>query len=191
MDLSRARISAVLITREPDYPQDALPDFPFDEILIQTNCPSLMRRWDLVEEANNDIIYVQDDDVKVDVKALWNIYKLSPDFLTCVITPMHFERYMGTGTTLVGWGCFFQKKQVNFQPWIDVFGPVPERECDLVMTYFAQPFNHIVQPVHEFARSRPERMCSAPDHYTRRQDVMRQLQTLGPVLQEGAGLYLQ
>ena len=49
-------------------------------------------------------------------------------------------------------------------------------EADRIFTYLAQPHNTIVMPVHE--RIRQVRMCMEPDHYTKKNQIIKQLGAL-------------
>src|SRR5205809_1046685 len=99
-------VSAVLITREAEYPKGVRLDFDFGELLIHTQCPNVLRRFELATKAKHDVIYVQDDDASIDIKKLWRAYDGT---LTNALTLEHKIIYQGTGVTLIGWGCFFPR----------------------------------------------------------------------------------
>lgn len=154
---SLPKISAILITRDKKYPKIDI-DFPFDEVIIETECPYVRRRFELAGQARNDIIYVQDDDCEINVKELWKHY----DGPTCAITQHHRDYYRDTGVTLIGFGAFFPKKAMDFSRWEESFGEVPKQEADRVFTYLT-PFNEIVMPIKMI--DRPVKMSDEPEHY--------------------------
>ena len=171
-------VTAVLITREASYPRDIKIDFPFDEVLIETDCPNVLRRFELAEKASSDIIYVQDDDAEIDIHALWSHYN---GHLTNAMSEFHLQAYAGTGVTLVGWGAFFPKSVINFEPWQKRYGAVDEMEADRIFTYFARPHNSILMPIREVRRS--VRMSARVDHYSIRDSIIRQLKDITCVCQ--------
>ena len=136
-------VTAVLITKEKEYPKDIVLD-GFDEVIIKTESPSVYQRYVEAEKARNDIVYVQDDDAIVDYRELWKHYNGQ---LTNGITMHHTAYYQGTGITLIGWGCFFPKKMLeNMKKYTDRWGVdnLLLREADRVFTYLNQPHNSIV-----------------------------------------------
>jgi hypothetical protein len=176
---ARLAITAVLITREPEYPLDTQIDFPFDEVLLETNCPSLARRFELAAQARNEIIYVQDDDVAVDIAGLWRHYD---GRLTNCMSWGHLQIYNGlcqNRVTLIGWGCFFPKRLLDFSPWTDAFGEMPAHEVDRIFTHLAfrsqgGPHNTVVMPFRQLPRAHAMSRDN-PNHYTSRDQIIRQL----------------
>jgi hypothetical protein len=166
-------VTAVLITRERAYPQDIRVDFPFDEVLVETSCPNVRRRYELALRAKSDVIYTQDDDAEIDIPALWAHYD---GRLTNAITPYHRDVYAPTGMTLVGWGCFFPKLLIDFSRWEARYGEVDEVEADRIFTYLAQPHNTVVMPIAEHKRR--EQLCQRPDHYPARDRILAKLRAL-------------
>lgn len=167
------RVTAVLITRESEYPKDVRLDFEFDEVLVETNCRNVLRRYELALQARNDVIYFQDDDASIDIKHLWSQYNGK---LTYAITPGHLIMYASTGVALVGWGAFFPKMLIDFRRWEAAYGPVDEMECDRIFTYIAQPHNPVVMPIGQF--SRPVKMCERPGHYQTRDKIFKMLKEM-------------
>lgn len=175
-------VSAVLITREKEYPQDIKLDFPFDEVIIETECPGIRRRFELSLEAKNDIIYVQDDDCEIDIQALWKLYD---GRLTNAITDYHHRSYAPTGMSLVGWGCFFPKTLIDWTRWTQKYGDTWFLEvdgamhhvADRVFTYLAQPHNSIVMPIRQIKRP-GVRLCNLPGHYKARDLCLKMLRAL-------------
>jgi hypothetical protein len=173
MDLS---VSAVLITREAEYPKDVRLDFPFEEVIIETQCTGVRRRFELAQQARNEVIYVQDDDCSLDIRRLWSHYD---GRLTHAITPGHKIMYAGLGVTLIGWGCFFPKRLIDWSRWDRMYGAgtIPEVEYDRVFTYLAQPHNTVVMPFHQIPRPRAMSRDN-PDHYTSRARIFEALRLM-------------
>lgn len=173
--VSSPKVSAVLITRGDAWPtQVPLPSFPFDEVLLETRCAGIHRRFELAQEARNEVIYVQDDDCVIDVPALWSQYDGQ---LTHAITPGHYLIYKDTGCHLIGWGAFFPRALINFQPWYDAYPdtPIPSHEYDRVFTFLAHPIKSVIMPIEQV---RLERAMSRdnPDHYASRDRIIKMLQ---------------
>lgn len=156
------KITAVLITREKEYPKKIDTSW-FDEVIIKTECPNIYTRYTEAEKAKNEIIYVQDDDCIVDYKELWKHY----NGLTAGITPHHFNAYQGSGVTLVGWGCFFPKSMLlNIQKYIDRYGKDEHlmREADRIFTFLNQPHNNVIMEHQDFT-PQTGRMWNEPSHW--------------------------
>lgn len=166
-------VTAILITREDRYPTDIRMGFPFDEVIIETGCPNVRRRFELALGARNETIYTQDDDAEIDINALWHHYDGS---LTNAITQYHKDAYEGTGVTLIGWGAFFPKSLIDFSRWEAAYGEVDAMEADRIFTYLAQPHNTVVMPIQE--RPRGTRMCLEPGHYQTRDRIIRMCKDL-------------
>ncbi len=178
-------ISAVLITREKAWPTDVVMNFKFDEVLTCVECPHIFRRFELAAQAKHDTIYVQDDDVSIDIRRLYSIYLAPalPGRLTAVM-PLGFQQiYAGTGVTMVGFGCFFPRVMAEQfveqqQFWRAEFGDaIFEAEADRFFTFSHRPFNHAVVAMRQFAR--PVKMSSRPGHYAVRAEIFRRLSEMG------------
>lgn len=167
------KVTAVLITREREWPKDCRVDFDFDEVLIETNCVNVRRRFELAKTAKNDIIYVQDDDNVIDISKLWEQYD---GRLTHAITDGHAEIYAGTGVTLIGFGAFFPKSLIDFSRWEADCGEVDAMEADRIFTYLAQPHNSVFIPIMQI--DRPVKMCYRPGHYERKNNIIEQLRRM-------------
>ncbi len=172
-------ISAVLITREKEYPQEILDSLPeFDEVIIETECPYIYRRYELAMQAKGDVIYVQDDDCIVDVSFLKQLYN---DNLTNFISEGHQRVYNGTGITLIGWGALFPKTMLNFSRYLDKYGnsDLFKREADRVFTYLNQPFNTFVTEINHLERaSNPDRMYNDGVHWNTLSQIKEQLKLI-------------
>jgi hypothetical protein len=168
------KVTAVLITREDAWPEDTRAlAYPFDEVLIETRCSGVHRRYELARQAQHDVIYVQDDDCRLNIGQLLSHYD---GRLTHCITEGHRQIYAGTGCTLIGWGCFFPKALVDFSRWDRCYGEgtIPSHEYDRVFTYFAQPHNTVVMPFTEFRRERAMSRDN-PDHYRSKERTIQAL----------------
>lgn len=183
--------TAVLITREAEYPPDVWPPagVQFDEVLIETRCPGLWRRYELALQARNRHVYVQDDDHATDIPALWSHYDHRR--LTNACPPAHRKKWQQTGHTLVGWGAFFPKRLIDFSRWtaahgtlmrrnvFDAFGRQTDRcEDDRIFCWLARPHvNPVVLPIRSFKRS--ARLVDEPGALESRARCRRLLKRLG------------
>lgn len=160
-------VTAVLITKEKTYPKEVLAALPeFEEVIIETECPNIYRRYMLAKTARTPLVYVQDDDCTIDVEALFKHYN---GLLTNAITNHHKRFYEGKGMTLIGFGAFFPKGMADFLTYLDKFGPddLLLSQADRVFTYLNQPHHSIVMPIHNFSRATDStRMSTQPDHWT-------------------------
>lgn len=174
------KITAVLITKDSVYPQEVLDSVKphVDEIIVETNCPSIYRRYELAKHAKHNMVYVQDDDCIIDIELLKQAYN---GHLTNFITSEHRESYEHTGITLVGWGTLFPTKMLDFRPYLDVFGenPLFLSQTDRVFTYLNQPHNSIVVDVKHLPRATDDsRMSTQPDHWENLTKISEQLKSL-------------
>lgn len=171
--------SAVLITKEKSYPQEILDLLPkFDEVLIKTECPSILARYELAQKAKNNIIYVQDDDCITDVEALRSMFN---GRLTVAVKEHHQNFYAGSGVTLVGFGAFFTKDMINFDPYLDRYGvsPLFLSQADRVFTYLNQPFNQVPVETRNLPTATDNtRMSNQEDHYDNLGLILKQLHNL-------------
>jgi hypothetical protein len=171
-------ITAVLISKDDKYPQGVLDSLDFDEVLVETKCPSVARRYELALKARNDLIYVQDDDCLVDTKALIRAYNGQ---ITNFMTPGHYASYEGSGITLIGWGALFPKKMINFDKYLDVYGvnPLFLSQADRVFTYLNQPHNSLITNVNHLPSATDgSRMSTQSDHWENLMKIRVQLETL-------------
>ena len=168
-------ITAVLITREAHWRAGAnLGTFPFAEIMCQTQCPNVLQRFELAQQAQHDIIYVQDDDVTINIAELWSHYD---GRLTNAITAERQRRYAGTGVTLMGWGSFWPKSMLNFTRWTARYGPLDPMYVDYIFTYLNQPHNTHVMRIHELPRHGRMISCQ-PGHNQKVNEMITMLHTL-------------
>lgn len=166
--LNHPKITAVLITREAEYPKiimERLQGGFFDEMILVTGCQSILDRYLAASRAKNEIIYVQDDDCLVNYQVLFRSYNGQ---ITNAMTEPFIEKYKDSGCTLVGWGCYFPKSAVSaLEKYIAVHGeedPHLLREADRIFTALNRPWNTVVLP-HEDLPQDPTRMGYQPEHY--------------------------
>jgi hypothetical protein len=172
-------VSCILITKEKEYPQEVLRSLPFDDVIIERECPSVYRRYELALQAKHTVIYVQDDDCVIDVHRLLRSYD---GRLTNAITEHHLNAYFGTGMTLVGFGTMFPKSMIDFSPYIERYGvdPLLLSQADRVFTYLNQPHNSIVMPIRNLPTAiAPDRMSTQGDHWVNLQLIQRRCAALG------------
>ena len=147
--MNKIPITAIILTKG-GYPLDDIVDSLqyFDQVIIADN--SKLREGLKVylryvaafsETARHNIVYVQDDDALVDVRAVvdqWREY-MAP--MVCNMPPdrrAEYKRWPGH-ISLVGWGTIFNRHVVKAN--LDRFlkrWPIDElflRECDRVATY--------------------------------------------------------
>ena len=176
------KISAVLITTEPEYPEIIMErldidDF-FDEILVFPNSGAVYNRYLMAWAAKNDIIYVQDDDCMVNFQ---HLFKHFNGQITNSMTKPFQEKYQSSGCTLVGWGCYFTKKHLEaLDKYIFKYGvtdPHLLREADRIFTYLNQPFNTVIMP-HEDLYQSPDRMGYQENHYTSMAEALEKTRLL-------------
>jgi len=179
----QAKVSAVLITKEKEYPPMVLErltctDF-FDEILIVTECESIYHRYLAAKKAKNDIIYVQDDDCMVNYQELFKHYNGQ---ITNAMTKPFIEKYEGLGCTLVGWGCFFSKSALDvFDRYIEKYGIDEDllRESDRIFTFLNEPFNTVILPHEDLAKAQaPDRMGYEENHYKSMNEALEKAKEL-------------
>lgn len=186
-------VSAVLITRERALPAAiaaSVARFPFAEVLVETACPGVHRRYALAAQAASPIVYVQDDDATIDVAALFAHW--TGDGPVYAITPRHhaiYDALCGSRVFLLGWGCFFPRAAADparWQPFVDRFGPIPSHEADRVFTYFAGPARPVHLPIRHYPRPRAMSRDN-PHHYRSRDRIVRQLCSLALPAAKGSG----
>ena len=175
-------VTAVLITREKEYPEIVLERLTctefFKDIIIVTECESVYHRYLAAAKAETEHIFVLDDDALVNFHVLWKSYDKAR--ITNAMTKPFIEKYKDTGCTLVGWGCFFPRKMLTcFNQYIDKYGVDAHllREADRIFTYLNQPFNTVIQP-HEDLNQTPDRMGYQPDHYTSMSEALEKCKPL-------------
>lgn len=179
--MEQIKATAVLITREDRWPLSTLD--PFDETIIEGNCPSVWRRFEIAATAFHDDIFVQDDDVQIDVERLWHVYqRIGRSMIVNAITAGHKKIYADTGMTLIGFGAFFPRRlAVDFvadrAKWVSLFGDhLVNTECDRMFTHTYQPHHSVVMPIREWRR--PGAMSDRPEHYHVRDQIIKILKEM-------------
>ncbi len=173
-------ISCCLITRKPEYPKiimDRLTLGFFDEIRVCTESPSVYQRYLLAKEAENEIIYFQDDDCLVNYQILWKKFN---GRITNTMTDGFQQFYEPLGCTLMGWGSFFPKSMLSvFDKYIAKYGEDEHllREADRIFTYLNKPFNTILMP-HEDLFQDKSRMSVEPEHFPSAYEAIRKCSNL-------------
>lgn len=177
------KITSVLITREDAWPADAPVNFNFEESLVEVRCPNIFRRFELAAAAQHETVYVQDDDVVIDVKRLYSLY-LTAGLKPTNVMPLGFQQiYGGTGVTMIGFGCFFQRSLAerfvaHQQFWRAEFGDeIFETEADRFFTYSHQPFHNVTIAMRQISRA--VKMSKRPNHYAIRTEIFERLKHLG------------
>jgi hypothetical protein len=182
-------ISAVLITREKEFPEGPLNlikrNSNITEILIDTECKSMLRRFLLAKNAKNDLIYTQDDDCYVD-----NIQQLIDEFdgkhITYNCQQYHYDYYkdlVDNKIALIGWGAIFKKEWINvFEEYFKVF-PVDELSmfmADRIFTYLNTPHNVVIRPTrhHDELHDKSYRDSLTPGFYDKLKEMVERLKTI-------------
>lgn len=177
-------ISCILIEIGPEYPPIIMERLAlgfFDEIIVETNCPSIYRRYELAMRAKNDIIYVQDSDCLVNYQVL---FKHFDGRITNTMTLPFQKYYEPLGCTLVGWGCYFNKSMLNvFDKYTAAYGEDAHllREADRIFTYLNRPFNTIIQPHEDLFQNQEDRMSSPKNveaHFASANEALRKCSLL-------------
>lgn len=174
------KISCILITREPQYPEIILERLDlgfFDEILVHTESQSVYHRYLTASKAKNDIIFVQDDDCMMNYQVLFKEYNGQ---ITNAMPKTFQEKYKDKGCTLVGWGCYFPKSMLDvFDKYIAKYGIDAHllREADRIFTAMNKPWNTITMP-HEDLFQSNDRMGYQPVHYTSMDEALEKVKLL-------------
>ena len=175
-----APVTSVLITREKQWPAHARVDFATREVLVETECPNVFRRFELAAKAQHEHVYVQDDDCEIDIARLYRYYeRVGKSMLTNAISGGHQKIYEGTNVTLIGFGCFFPRAFAQMfvahkNEWVVRFGEeVFLNECDRMFTFAFRPHQNVLMPVREFRHNRC--MSMRPGHYQLRDRIVREL----------------
>ena len=183
MELSLANVSCILITRCELYPRaelEYLSKLGFGEIILECNCPSVAERFELVKKAKHEHIYVQDDDVEIDVLKLFEFY--DGKSITAAMTDHHFNYYKDSQICLIGFGSFFPKALVsNMKMYTQRYGEDEhyQREVDRIFTYLNYPQKRVVfDDLKDWSREMPNRMCREVNHYKSLAEVEEKLKAL-------------
>lgn len=163
------KISAILICKESQYPAIVMERLTlgfFDEIIVETECKNIYRRYELAKMAANPVCYFQDSDCLVNYQQL---YKKYDGRITNTMTDQFQQFYEPLGCTLMGWGSFFNKDMLSvFDKYIAKYGIDQHllREADRIFTYLNKPFNTIMMPHEDLKRANDNTaMWKEPEHF--------------------------
>ncbi len=169
------KVTAILIEKGDTYPQIVLDRLTlgfFEEIIIETKCPNIYRRYELAKQAKTECIYFQDSDCLVNYQKLFTHYNGQ---ITNTMTEGFQNFYSPLGCTLIGWGAFFPKSMLSvFDKYIAKYGEDEHlfREADRIFTYLNKPFNTILMP-HEDLFQDKTRMSLEPEHFPSAYEAIR------------------
>jgi hypothetical protein len=106
------RISAILITKEKQYPESVLKhvqSFGFGEIQVNTECDGVY--WRFQKKPRFKHVFVQDDDCIAPIDEIFKSY--DGIHITCGSTLHHIEYYSNSRIFLIGHGAFFPWRLVK------------------------------------------------------------------------------
>lgn len=176
-------VSAVLITKHPEYPSDISLE-GFGEVIVKTNSPNVYERYAQAANAKHDIIYVQDDDCIIDYKTLFSKYNGRITNSMPAGRNNFYKKISGGRITLVGWGAFFPKHMLaSFERYTSAYGRDFNfyREADRIFTWLNHPHNTIILPHIDLERFvAGDRMHADPKHFEYVNEVMRKLDKIAP-----------
>lgn len=166
-------VSAVLVTRgDVDLSEilASITDAGIDDIVIWNNAEredlSCYGRYAGIQEAKNEFIYHQDDDLISPVSDILAAYDPVADRGTIVCNNRAEEEWLLTAI-----GCVFHRDLADcFDEYITTFGYDSDfhRVSDVVFAY-QHPYRRIVLPYRDlpwgFATEENPRMYGQPDHY--------------------------
>lgn len=173
--------TAILITKDREYPQEVWRSLPvFEKVIVETECKHIYRRYMLAmkEARGNTLFYIQDDDCVIDVKFLYSKYNGRP---TNAISQHHLNFYKDVGCSLVGFGTFLDKKTIDFSEYLTKYemDSLFLSQADRVYTYLNRPLNSIVMPIkHMPWATAPDRMSSEPNHWENLRQILERLHSL-------------
>ncbi len=141
------KVTAIVVTKG-DVDLDPIRDSlaVFDQVLIWDNSKQILDpcrdrkvygRYLCAQWADNDTVYVQDDDCLINVGLLCDLYE--PGELLCNVKSHHAKVYKERypGISLVGWGAIYPKSMIDFSPYLAKYpeDELFDRECDRVFTW--------------------------------------------------------
>jgi len=181
-------ITAVLITREKEYPKEILDivreNKNITEILIKTEADKIWWRYELALQAKNQFIYVQDDDCYVE-----NIQQLIDEFdgnhIVYNCQQHHFDYYKKISNNkiaLIGWGAIFNKDQLRvFDKYFKKFpkDKLSLDYCDRTFTYLNAPHKVIIRTVRNYEPliNQPYRDSIQPGYWEKLEEIVNRLKT--------------
>ncbi|MBF0543026.1 MAG: hypothetical protein HQM08_01265 [Candidatus Riflebacteria bacterium] len=176
--LSINQVSAILITKEKEYPKQVLKhveSFGFGEILIQKESHGIYRRY--IESPKFKDVYVQDDDCIPRIDQIFSQY--DGEFITCGMTNHHIEAYRNSKICLVGHGAFFPWKRIDvIEKYKNNFGMDNDYliETDRIFTFLNFPQNRIGLPLIQLVSSFScDRLSMRKEHYKNLWEIEKKL----------------
>lgn len=162
-----SQVSAVLVTRGDIDLSPIVETLPFSDVVVWNNAEredlQCYGRFAGIEEACNDHIYVQDDDLIVPVEALLSMY--DGDGIVANKPPDEEWRF-------IGGGAFFPRSLPDFTSYTDRFGFDDDfcRVADVVFAY-GHPYRSVWVGYVEHLpwHDADNRMYRQPNHYHVRQ----------------------
>lgn len=173
----------MIVTRGDVDVSPVINSLPFPDIVVWDNSQrenlSCYGRFAGIEEARNDVIYVQDDDVIVPAETLLGYY--SGEGVVA-------NKPVGEEWRFLGVGAFFHRSLADcFQPYLDRYGFTPDfcRVADVVFAY-----QHLYRTAwvgyEELPWSRADnRMYKQPDHYLVRERARDRVAEMYPSAPSG------
>lgn len=181
-----SEISAVLLTKGDRDISPVLESLKgFDELIIWDNSKredfKVMGRYLGAAGARNETVYVQDDDCIVDAVSLISLY--SPGQILVNMPADRRNEYLGTGISLIGWGCIFPRDAISTMfPYVAKWGcdELFYRECDRVFTYLNQDrIRHVEVPFRQLPYAfGDDRMGKEARHREDFMEIRRRLASL-------------
>ena len=167
--LSINRVSAILITKEKEYPATVIShvkSYGFGEIIILTECNGIYRRF-LIEPKYRDI-YVQDDDCLPPIDLIFKQY--DGNTLTCGMSPHHISIYRHSRICLIGHGAFFPYDRIKvLEKYKLKFGTDENYhiETDRIFTFLNYPQKRVAVELTQLPSSfNEDRLSMRKEHYS-------------------------
>lgn len=184
MAVELEKITAVLITKQPTYPERVLSSIvgkPFGGIVIETNCKGVYRRFEMAEFVHTPFVYVQDDDCICPIREIAE--EAQPEEMTCAMKPHYIHTYVNLKCALVGWGTIFPRHMLSvLDEYISIYGEEDEvyrKGTDRIFTALNYPQRRIPMGIVDTAdATAPDRMSYDPDHYRIREEALKRCESL-------------
>lgn len=166
--LTLNNVSAILITKEEEYPIDVLRNIEaagFGEIIILNKCEGIFRRYEAAPAFPH--LFVQDDDCIPDIKQIFSEY--DGELITCGMTKHHINNYSKSRICLIGHGAFFPVKLIDsLEVYRKQFGADTDYffETDRIFTFLNFPQKRVeTNPIQLDSSYRKDRLSMRTDHY--------------------------
>lgn len=186
------KITAVLITRESQFPKEILQKIQecpeIDEVLVMENSDSVYNRFVLAQKAKNDLIYTQDDDCYVDnIPELIRTFNEDPTKIIHNCQQHHYDFYKEkcqNKIALIGWGSIFKKEWIrvlDFYLWEYPKDNLFLMTADRIFTYLMAPHQTIIREIrHHENNLKLGRMSTRPndEHWVELDTILMRLECL-------------